>query len=77
MKTDILKHNLVPEHTILSDEEAEKVLLDMNITEDQLPKILLNDPVVKAIEAKEGDILKITTKSETAGIFVKYRIVRP
>ena len=49
----------------------------MNITEDQLPKILLNDPVVKAIEAKEGDILKITTKSETAGIFVKYRIVRP
>lgn len=76
MKTEILQHNLVPEHTILSDEEAEKILLDLNITEDQLPKILPNDPVVKAIEAKEGDILKITRKSETAGIFVSYRIVR-
>ena len=76
MKSEILQHNLVPEHTILSDEEAEKVLLDLNITEDKLPKILPNDPVVKAIEAKEGDILKITRKSETAGIFVSYRIVR-
>lgn len=76
MKTEILQHNLVPEHTILSDEEAEKVLLDLNITEDQIPKILPNDPVVKAIGAKEGDILKITRKSETAGMFVSYRIVR-
>lgn len=76
MKTEILQHNLVPEHTILSDEEAEEVLLNMNINEDQLPKILPNDPVVKAINAKEGDILKITRKSETAGIFVSYRIVK-
>ena len=76
MKTAILQHNLVPEHTILSDEEAEEVLLEKNITEDQLPKILLSDPVIKAIEAKEGDIIKITRKSETAGVFVSYRIVR-
>ena len=76
LKTAILQHNLVPEHTILSDEEAEEVLLEKNITEDQLPKILLSDPVIKAIEAKEGDIIKITRKSETAGVFVSYRIVR-
>lgn len=76
MRTDILKHNLVPEHIILTDEEAEEVLLEKNITEDQLPKILPNDPVVKAIDAKEGDILKIIRNSETAGTFVSYRIVR-
>ncbi len=77
MKTDILKHKLVPEHIILTDEEAEEVLLEKNITEDQLQKILPNDPVVKAIGAKEGDILKIIRDSETAGTFVSYRIVRP
>lgn len=76
MKIDILKHNLVPEHVILSDEEAEKVLEELKIRPDQLPKILPDDPVVKAIDAKIGDVLKITRKSETAGIFIAYRIVR-
>ncbi len=76
MKIDILQHNLVPEHVILSDEEAEQVLTENDFDEDQIPKILPNDPVVKAIGAKEGDLIKITGKSETAGIFTKYRIVR-
>lgn len=77
MKNDILKHNLVPEHIILSDEEAEELLLGKNITEDKLQKILPTDPVVKAIGAKEGDILKIVRDSQTAGTFISYRIVRP
>ncbi|WP_084790319.1 DNA-directed RNA polymerase subunit H [Methanosphaera sp. WGK6] len=76
MKTDILQHNLVPEHTILSDEEAQKVLEDLNVRRDQIPKILPDDPVIKAIDAKLGDIIRITRKSETAGIFVAYRVVR-
>ena len=57
-------------------EEAQKVLDDLNVRLDQIPKILPTDPVVKAIDAKVGDILKITRKSETAGIFVAYRVVR-
>lgn len=76
MKIDILQHNLVPEHTILSEEEAQEVLDDLNVRVDQIPKILPTDPVVKAIGAKLGDILKITRKSETAGVFVAYRVVR-
>ena len=76
MKADILQHKLVPEHTILSEEEAQKVLDDLNVRLDQIPKILPTDPVVKAIDAKVGDILKITRKSETAGIVVAYRVVR-
>ena len=76
MKADILQHKLVPEHTILSEEEAQKVLDDLNVRLDQIPKILPTDPVVKAIDAKVGDILKITRKSDTAGIFVAYRVVR-
>lgn len=76
MKIDILQHNLVPEHTILSEDEAQEVLDDLNVRVDQIPKILPTDPVVKAIGAKLGDILKITRKSETAGVFVAYRVVR-
>ncbi len=76
MKTDILKHELVPEHTILSDEETEKILSDLEVRIDQLPKILPTDPVVKAIGASLGDVLRIDRKSATAGEFVSYRVVR-
>ena len=75
MKKDILKHKLVPDHTILSKTEANKVLKQLNIHQEQLPKIKSDDPVVKDIGAKPGDILKITRKSHTAGKFVTYRLV--
>lgn len=76
MKVDILKHDLVPEHTILTPEEADAVLDELDVRIDQIPKILPTDPVVKAIDAKLGDVLKITRKSMTAGVFTSYRVVR-
>ncbi len=75
MKNDILKHKLVPDHTILSKTEMNKILKQLNIHQEQLPKIKSDDPVVKDIGAKPGDILKITRKSHTAGKFVTYRLV--
>ena len=75
MKKDILKHKLVPEHTILSKSKVNKVMKELDIHPEQLPKIKQDDPVCKAIEAKAGDILEITRKSHTAGKFVTYRLV--
>lgn len=75
MKKNILKHRLVPEHTILSKSEINKILKELNIHTEQLPKIKKDDPVCKAIEAKSGDILKIKRKSHTAGKFITYRLV--
>ena len=72
---NILNHELVPEHTILSKEEEKEVLDKFKIKPENLPKILINDPVVKAIGAKEGNILKIVRKSKTAGTSLYYRIV--
>jgi len=72
---NILNHELVPEHIILKENEIKEVLEKFKIGPQNLPKILLSDPAVKAINAKEGDILKIVRKSKTAGTSIYYRIV--
>ena|GEM_PF-462276 len=74
-KPDILKHELVPEHEIISKKDADEVLNKYNITKGQLPKIFSTDPVVKMIKAETGDILKITRNSKTAGKSIFYRVV--
>lgn len=74
-KIDILKHELVPQHEILTAAEKKELLERMHITDKQLPKILDTDPVIKKIEAKPGDVIKITRKSQTSGETVYYRLV--
>ncbi len=66
---------LVPEHTLLTEEEAATLLKKYNITPGQLPKIKTSDVVVKQMGVNPGDILKITRKSLTAGKAVAYRLV--
>jgi DNA-directed RNA polymerase subunit H len=70
-----IKHELVPKHEILSGKEKEAVLKKFDAREDELPKILLADPITEMIGAKLGDIVKITRKSQTAGQAIYYRIV--
>lgn len=72
---NITKHTLVPKHIILNDKEREELLNTYGITTRHLPRILESDPVVKAINAKIGDVLKIVRKSATAGVANYYRIV--
>ena len=66
---------LVPTHEIMTEEEIADEFSDVEYDFKNLPKIRCEDPVVKAIEAKPGDILRITRESQTAGVFVTYRIV--
>ncbi len=72
---DIGQHVLVPKHEILSKEKAKEVLERYKVSPHQLPLIKSSDPVVKAIGAKPGDILKITRDSPTAGKAIAYRFV--
>jgi DNA-directed RNA polymerase subunit H len=72
---NILNHEMVPEHIILKENEIKEVLEKFKIGPQNLPKILLSDPAAKAINAKEGDILKIVRKSKTAGTSIYYRVV--
>ena len=75
IEINVLKHNLVPEHIILDEKERKELLDKLGIKPEQLPKILKNDGVVKQIDAKEGDIIKITRISSVAGRIPYYRIV--
>jgi len=72
---NIFESDLVPKHEILSPEEKQKLLDRYNISEKQLPKIKSTDPAVIALNAKKGDVIKITRKSPTAGESYYYRLV--
>ncbi|MEM5793113.1 MAG: DNA-directed RNA polymerase subunit H [Candidatus Aenigmatarchaeota archaeon] len=76
-KIDVLKHELVPKHRILTEEEKEALLKKYGVKLTQLPRISSKDPVVKAIGAKPNDVLEITRKSVTAGETKYYRVVTP
>ena len=71
----VLEHELVPKHEILSKKESKKILENYGIKSTQLPKVRVDDPVIKAIKAKKRDIIRITRISATAGEAVYYRIV--
>ncbi len=72
---DIFTHDLVPEHIICPDDELNALLKKYNIQRRHLPKILANDPAVKAIGAKPGQVVKIYRNSNVAGESIAYRLV--
>jgi len=74
-KFNVMEHELVPEHILLGEDEAEELLKQYNISKGQLPKIKTSDVVVKQINAKPGDVIKIVRNSLTAGRAVAYRLV--
>lgn len=75
MKIDIQNHKLVPKHEIMTEEEISEEFSDVDYDFKHLPKIKADDPVVEAIGAEPGNVLRITRESQTAGVFVTYRIV--
>ena len=75
-----LDHKLVPEHRLLSEQEAAAKMADLALAKDQLPKIKRSDPVVQLLERihgpiAEGRIIRIIRRSETAGVSEAYRLV--
>ena len=71
---NIMKHELVPEHRILTEEEKKAMLEQFDISGySQLPVILKTDPVAKFLGMQRGDVCEIRKPSETAGEYVYYR----
>ncbi|MEM0230721.1 MAG: DNA-directed RNA polymerase subunit H [Candidatus Woesearchaeota archaeon] len=71
-----IEHVLVPEHEKLSEGEKKALLEKYGITENEMPVILARDPAIAHLNAKPGDIIKITRKSQIAGESIFYRVVK-
>ncbi len=71
---DVLNYFLNPKMEVMKKQEVEKLLKEYGIEKNQLPKVLESDPVVKALKAKKGDVIKIHRKDPT-GEYFYYRVV--
>ena len=72
---DLNEHLLVPKHEILSEEERARVLEELQIEPSQLPKLRRTDPIIKLMNGKPGDIVRIQRRSQTAGTPIYYRLI--
>jgi DNA-directed RNA polymerase subunit H (RpoH/RPB5) len=68
------KHELVPKHRKLSNEEAKEIMDKYMIkTKLQMPFILHTDTIAKWIGLKQGDLVEITRYNENSGKSYYYR----
>ena len=74
-KSKQIKHVLIPKHEKLSAKHKKTLLEKYNVSLKQLPRILRGDPAIQHLGVKEGDIIKITRESKTAGSAIFYRVV--
>ena len=75
LQFNILEHQYVPMHDILSKDQTAEMMKRFNVTDtDQLPNISRYDPVAQAIGIRPGEICKITRPSKTSITSEYYRI---
>ncbi len=75
MKFKVLEHQMVPKHEVVAPQEKKAIMESLGVTKEQMPVIFDSDPALKELNAKPGDLIKITRESPTAGISIYYRIV--
>jgi DNA-directed RNA polymerase subunit H len=72
---NVLNNDLVPDHTIISDERKKELAQEYNIiSESQWPEISRFDPTALAIGLRPGKVAEITRKSPTALETKYYRL---
>ena len=71
-KIDVLLHELVPKHKLLTKKETLDLLEKYQISLIDLPQMFEKDPVAIAIGAKEGDVVKIIRESSTTVKTINY-----
>lgn len=75
LQFNILNHQYVPPHTILSKEEMDEMMKKYNVADkSQLPDISRYDPVALAIGMRPGDVCKIDRPSKSAIHSTYYRV---
>lgn len=75
LQFNILNHQYVPTHTILSDHEVVEMMKKYNVMEkSQLPDISRYDPVALAIGMRPGEVCSIDRPSKSAISSLYYRV---
>jgi DNA-directed RNA polymerase subunit H (RpoH/RPB5) len=72
-KLKIDKHILIPKHTKIGDKEKKELFEKYKISINELPKINKSYPVIKHLNLKGGDVVKITRNEPTSGETSYYR----
>lgn len=72
---DIGKHRLVPKHAKVSEKEKKELIEKYAINLRDLPRILIKDPALEKLSAKEGDVIKVVRESPTAKESIFFRRV--
>jgi len=73
-ETTEIEHYLIPKHELLKEEDEKKVLETLNATKEQLPKIKLDDPAIRHLSPKKGDVIRIH-RNEKHAKSIYYRVV--
>jgi len=71
---DVTQHELVPEHSVLAEDELEAVLAEYDVRRTDLPKIKRSDPALPD-DAEVGDVIEIVRDSRTTDRATVYRLV--
>jgi DNA-directed RNA polymerase subunit H len=71
---DVSQHDMVPDHSVVDDEELDGVLEEYEIKSTDLPKIKRTDPALPD-DAEVGDVIKIVRDSRTTDTATIYRLV--
>ena len=75
LQFNILNHNLVPKHRVLSDEEGDEIKKKYNIMDNsQMPDISRHSPVAQIIGLRPDKICEIIRSSKTGITSKFYRI---
>jgi len=75
LQFNILKHILVPEHKVMSEEETQNMMKYYNVMDkSQLPDISRFDPVARVIGLRPGQVCHIIRPSKTAIKTDYYRV---
>jgi len=78
LQFNVTKHELVPLHKCLSEDEGKNILTRYSLTtKNQLPVLLKDDIISKYYNFKSGDVIEITqTKTSQNSEYRFYRCVR-
>jgi len=78
LQFNIIEHQLVPSHKVLTQDEQDNIKKKYNIKDNsQIPDISRFSPVALAIGLRPGDMCEIIRPSKTAIIAPFYRICSP